>query len=114
MLKHTACTVKIKQPVKRKSTTKAKTPAKKPKNPKPKTVPTKSKKRGRPEQSVGTENSQPPPKKAKVAKVHITRARKKSIYHSDFFNPTAELSVEESAERKSNLAKFNELIGDSD
>ena len=108
-LKHTVCTVKVKQPVKRKSTTKAK-------NPNPKTVPTKSKKRGRPEQSVGTENSQPPPKKAKVAKVHNTRARKKSIYHSDVFIPVpaVELSVEESAERKSNLAKFNDLIGDSD
>ena len=106
----------VKQAVKRKSATKAKTPAKKPKNPKPKTVPTKSKKRGRPEQSVGTENSQPPPKKAKVAKVHNTRARKKSIYHSDVFNPVqaVELSVEESAKRKSNLAKLNELIGDSD
>ena len=102
----------VKQPVKRKSATKAKTPAKKPKNPKPKTVPTKSKKRSHPEQS--TENSQPPAKKAKVAKVHITRARKKSIYHSNVFNPTPELSAEDSAERKSNLAKFNELIGDSD
>ena len=111
MLKHTVCTVKVKQPVKRKSTTKAKTPAKKPKNPKPKTVLTKSKKRSHPEQS--TENSQPPAKKAKVAKVHNTRARKKSIYHSNFLNPV-ELSVEESAERKSNLSKFNELIGDSD
>ena len=111
MLKHTVCTVKVKQPVKRKSTTKAKTPAKKPKNPKPKT---KSKKRSHPEQS--TESSQPPAKKAKVAKVHITRARKKSIYHSNVFNPveSIEESVEESAERKSNLAKFNEMIGDSD
>ena len=102
----------VKQAVKRKSATKAKTPAKKPKNPKPKTVPTNSKKRGRPEQSVGTENSQPPPKKAKVAKVHITRARKKSIYHSSFLN-LPELSAEESAERKSYLAKFDEMV-DSD
>ena len=51
-----------------------------------------------------------------MAKVHNTRARKKSIYHSDVFNPVqaVELSVEESAKRKSNLAKLNELIGDSD
>ena len=112
-MKHAVCTVKVKQPVKRKSATKTKTPAKKPKNPKPKTVPTKSKKRSHPEQSIETENSQPPAKKAKVAKVHNTRARKKSIYHSNFLNPV-ELSVEESAERKSNLSKFNELIGDSD
>ena len=111
-MKHAICTVKVKQPVKRKSATKTKTPAKKQKNPKP-TVPTKSKKRSHPEQSIETENSQPPAKKAKVAKVHNTRARKKSIYHSNFLNPV-ELSVEESAERKSNLSKFNELIGDSD
>ena len=79
-------------------------------------VPTKSKKRSHPEQTIETENSQPPAKKAKVAKVHNTRARKKSIYHSDVFNPVqaVELSVEESAKRKSNLAKLNELIGDSD
>ena len=103
-MNHTVCTtVKAKQPVKPKSATKAKPPAKT-KNPKP----TKSKKRGHPE----TENSQPPAKKAKVAKVHITRARKKSIYHSDFLNPV-ELSVEESAERKTNSAKFKEMF-DSD
>ena len=111
-MKHTVCTLEVKQPVKRKSATKTKTPAKKPKNPKPKTVPTKSKKRSHPEQSIETESSQPPAKKAKVAKVHITRARKKSIYHSDFLNPV-ELSVEESAERKTNSAKFNEMF-DSD
>ena len=51
-----------------------------------------------------------------MAKVHNTRARKKSIYHSDVFKPveSVEESVEESAERKSRLAKFNEMIGDSD
>ena len=48
-----------------------------------------------------------------MAKVHNTRARKKSIYHSDFLKPV-ELSVEELAERKTNLAKFNEMIDDSD